>query len=108
MIIPILDKNDFNKVISSSEIPVFAKFFASWCGPCKTMTPIVDDLSKKFENQVKFIQINIDICKDISQDYNVMSIPTFIIFKNGEEVGRSIGALDYENLEKFVEGNIEN
>ena len=106
MIVPILDKNDFNKVISSSKIPVFAKFFASWCGPCKMMSPIVDDLSKKFENKVKFIQIDIDICKDVAQNYLVMSVPSFLIFKDGEETDRSVGASDYKNIEKFIEKNI--
>lgn len=106
MIVPILDKNEFNKIISSSKIPVFAKFFASWCGPCKMMTPIVDDLSKKFENKVKFIQIDIDICKDLAQSYFVMSVPSFLIFKDGEEIDRSTGASDFENLEKFIEKSL--
>lgn len=106
MIVPILDKNDFNKIISSSNIPVFAKFFASWCGPCKIMAPVVEDLSKKFEGRVKFIQIDIDICGDIAQNYFVMSVPSFLIFKDGEEVDRSAGASDSEHLEKFIEKNI--
>lgn len=107
MIIPMLDKNDFNKVVSSSKIPVFAKFFASWCGPCKMMAPIIEDLSKKLENQVKFVQIDIDICKDIAQDLGIMSIPTFIIFKDGEEIDKLIGVSDSERLEEFIKRNIE-
>ena len=106
MIVPIMDKNDFNKIISSSKVPVFAKFFASWCGPCKIITPIVDNLSKEFEDQVKFIQVDIDICQDIAQNYFVMSVPSFLIFKDGEEVDRFTGASDSENLKKFIEKSL--
>lgn len=95
-------KSDFNKIISESNIPVVAKFFATWCGPCKMIAPVFEKLSQEFENQVKFIEINVDDCEGISGDYYVSSVPTFIVFKNGEEFNRTSGALAYEQLENFI------
>ena len=95
-------KSDFNKIISESNIPVVAKFFATWCGPCKMIAPVFEKLSQEFENQVKFIEIDVDDCDKISDDYYVSSVPTFIIFKNNEEFNRTSGALSYEQLENFI------
>lgn len=95
-------KSEFNKIISESNIPVIIKFFATWCGPCKMVAPAFEKLSQEFENQVKFIEINVDDCDGIAGDYYVSSVPTFIIFKNGEEFNRTSGALGYEQLENFI------
>ncbi len=95
-------KSDFQKIISESNVPVVAKFFATWCGPCKMIAPVFEKLSQEFENQVKFIGIDVDDCEGIASDYYVSSVPTFIIFKNGEEFDRTSGALGYEQLENFI------
>ena len=95
-------KSEFEKVISESNIPVIVKFFATWCGPCKMIAPAFEKLSQEFEKQVKFIEIDVDDCDNIASDYCVSSVPTFIIFKNGEEFNRTSGALGYEQLENFI------
>lgn len=98
----ITKKSEFEKIISESNIPVIVKFFATWCGPCKMIAPVFEKLSQEFEKQVKFIEIDVDNCDKISDDYCVSSVPTFIIFKNNEEFNRTSGALGYEQLENFI------
>ena len=97
------DKNEFNDIISSNNL-VFVKFFATWCGPCKMMAPLVSKLSRSFEDKFKFIQIDIENCDNLCEIYSISSVPTFVIFKNGEEYDRLSGATSYENLESFING----
>lgn len=101
----ISSKSEFNKIKSSSKIPVFVKFFATWCGPCKMMIPIFERLEKDFQNQAKFLEIDVDNCDGIANDYSVFSVPTFIIFKDGEEFERISGATTYEQLENLIKNS---
>lgn len=93
---------EFKKILSESGKPVIVKFFATWCGPCKMVAPVFEKLSKEFENQIKFIEIDIDNCDGIASDYFVSSVPTFISFRNGEELNRMNGAASYDQLETFI------
>lgn len=95
-------KSEFKKIISDCKIPVFVKFFATWCGPCKMMTPVLDKIYEDFDGQVKFLEVDVDNCENLSNDYFVSSVPTFIIFKNGEEFDRISGACTYTQMESFV------
>ena len=77
--------------------------YADWCGPCKRLSPIIEDLSKEVK-RVKFVKLNVDDSEEIASRYRIMSIPTIILFKDGSEVGRVIGLLDKEALRnKFKE-----
>ena len=80
---------------------VFIDFYTSWCGPCKMMSPIVDEIAEE-ESEIKVCNINIDQAMEIAQKYRVMSIPTFIAFKNGEEAGRQIGAVSKGELLSLI------
>ena len=82
----------------NSEKPVLVDFFADWCGPCKMMAPIVEELATELDGKVKVGKINVDENSDIAVEYNVMSIPTLIIFKNGKEEKRLVGLRDKEEL----------
>ena len=95
-------KSEFKKIVSDCKIPVFVKFFATWCGPCKMMTPVLERVSEDFDGHVKFLEVDVDNCENLSEDYFVSSVPTFIIFKNGDEFNRISGACTYEQLESFV------
>lgn len=100
MEIKITDVN-FEEEVIKSGIPVLVDFYADWCGPCKMMSPIVDEIAEE-ESEIKVCNINIDQAMEIAQKYRVMSIPTFIAFKNGEEAGRQIGAVSKGELLSLI------
>lgn len=81
----------------------FLDFWAPWCGPCKITTPIVKELEKEFEGKVTFEEINVDEDVAKSSKFGVMSIPTFVLLKDGVEVGRKIGAMPKAELKKLIE-----
>lgn len=93
--------DNFEQEVLQADKPVLVDFYADWCGPCKMMSPVVDEVAEE-EPDVKVCQINIDENMDIAQKYRVMSIPTFIAFKNGEEAGRQIGAVPKSALLELV------
>lgn len=87
----ILNENEFKERIKSEKI-VLVDFFANWCGPCKMLGPILESVEKEVDLDIfDFIKIDIDECEELARKYGVMSIPTMIIFKNGEEIDRMIG-----------------
>lgn len=93
---------NFDKEVLQSEVPVLVDFYADWCGPCKMMAPVVEELAKAYEGKVKIGKCNIDDEMEIAQKYNVMSIPTFIIFKGGEAVDTKVGAMSKDELENKI------
>jgi len=94
---------NFEAEVLKSELPVLVDFFADWCGPCKMMAPIVESLAVSYEGKVKVGKLNIDDEMEIAQRYRVMSIPTFIIFKDGQAVDVSVVAMSKEELEKKLQ-----
>ena len=95
-----LSSENFEKEVLNSEKPVLVDFYADWCGPCNAMAPIVEELATELNEKAKVGKINVDENSDIAVKYNVMSIPTFIIFKNGKEEKRFVGVRDKEELLK--------
>lgn len=91
---------NFQEEVLNAEILVLVDFYADWCGPCKMMAPIVESLAESFEGKVKIGKLNIDDEMEIAQKYRVMSIPTFIFFKDGQVVETSMGAMSKEELEE--------
>lgn len=85
-----LDQTNFDQTVSGGLVLI--DFWAEWCGPCKSMHPIFDRMSKKYRH-VKFARVNVDKCQDIAMRFAVQSIPTFIMFKNGQPVDRMVGAV---------------
>ena len=86
-----LSTENFEKEVLKSEKPVLVDFYADWCGPCNAMAPVIEELAKELEGKVKVGKINVDENPDIAVEYNVMSIPTLIVFKNGKEEKRLVG-----------------
>ncbi len=91
-------KDNFKKEVLNSNIPVLIDFNANWCGPCRMLRPILDEISKENDN-VKIVSINIDNEEDLAREYDVMSIPCLVLIENGKETKRSVGLIPKEDLE---------
>lgn len=94
---------DAEVLIPSKESPVLIDFWAPWCGPCKMISPIVEELSNEYGEKVKFVKINTDESPETATKYGIMSIPTLIIFRDGEPVERIIGFTQKNNLKKKID-----
>jgi len=99
-----LDDENFKQNISSGVTLV--DFFAEWCGPCKMITPIVARLSQSFAGKAKIAKIDIDKSPEVTTDFEVTSIPTLILFKDGKEVKRIVGLRDEETLKSMIESSL--
>ena len=97
-----LNKNNFDEEVTKSDKTVLIDFWASWCGPCRMMSPVIDQIAEEMGDSIKVGKINIDEERDLAIQYDVMSIPTFIVFKNGKEVNRSVGVQDKEEIKGML------
>ena len=96
---------DFDQSVIKADSPVLVDFYADWCGPCKTQTPILDELAQEFDGKVKFAKVDIDVeeNKDLAVKYGVMSVPTLIIFSNGEVKETMVGVTRKSKLQQKLE-----
>lgn len=93
---------NFDQKISSSEVPVLVDYWAEWCGPCKMVGPILEELANDFEGKIVIGKVDVDTNKDSAAKQRVMSIPTLVLFKDGQPVDQRVGALTRNQLEEFI------
>ncbi len=98
-----LTEGNFEEEVIKSDIPVLVDFWAPWCGPCKMMGPVVEKLAEEFDGKVKVGKLNVDEEGDVAAKYNVVSIPMFGLFKNGELVDKKIGAMPASSLKEMLQ-----
>ncbi len=91
--------DDFETEVLKSELPVLVDFFATWCGPCKMIAPFIEQISSEMEGKAKVVKVDIDESEKLAANYQIMSVPTLMFFKDGKVVDQMIGAKSKEDIE---------
>ncbi|AFK87000.1 thioredoxin [Thermoanaerobacterium saccharolyticum] len=101
-----ITKDNFQEEVVNSNIPVLVDFWAEWCGPCRMVSPIIEELAEDYEGKVKVGKINVDEENELAMQFRIMSIPTIALFKDGKMVDKIIGARPKSDFEDFINRNI--
>lgn len=96
-------KKSFSELLKNSHVPVLVDFYADWCGPCKTLSPIVQKVSSALHGRVKVIKVNVDKNQSASMKYGIRGVPTLILFRNGTTLWRQSGVLPERELRQIIE-----
>lgn len=96
-----VNSNEFEAEVLKSDKKVLVDFWANWCGPCKMLAPVLEQVAEEMPD-VQIVKVDVDDNGDLAEKYNVMSIPTMILFKNGEQVGKSVGFIGPDQVKDFI------
>ncbi|MDP4146416.1 MAG: thioredoxin [Bacillota bacterium] len=99
----VINKVEFQDNVIKGEGVVLVDYFAQWCGPCKMIAPILDELSQELDGKVKIFKVDVDQSSELSREYNIMGVPTMLIFKNGKEVDKIVGFVPKSTLKAKLE-----
>ncbi|MBW1853690.1 MAG: thioredoxin [Thermodesulfobacteriota bacterium] len=105
MAIEVNDSN-FKSEVTDSEMPVLVDFWAPWCGPCKMIAPVLEELAKEYDGRVKIVKLNVDDSPDTASKFGIRSIPTLIMFKNGKVFEQTVGAQSKDNLKQLFDKSL--
>ncbi|MFI4968460.1 MAG: thioredoxin TrxA [Gammaproteobacteria bacterium] len=97
---------NFQKDVLSSDVPVLVDYWAEWCGPCKMIAPILDEIAGDYQGKLKIAKVNVDENQQVTQKYGIRSIPTLMIFKGGSVQAQKVGAMSKSQLAAFIETNL--
>ena len=101
-----VNQDSFQRAVLDSEKPVLVDFWAPWCGPCRAVAPVVEELANDYKDKVDFAKLNVDESPFVASKYGVMSIPTIIVFKDGKPVQQAIGYQPKDQLKKLLDGTL--
>ena len=104
-IIPVSDTN-FEENVLKAEVPVLVDFWAEWCGPCKMIAPILEELSGQYADKLKICKMDVDSSREVPAKFNIRGIPTLMIFKGGNMEAMKVGALSKTQLTEFIDANL--
>jgi thioredoxin 1 len=96
----------FEQGVLNSVNPVFVDFWAEWCGPCRAVSPAVEELSGEYKDKVDFVKVNVDENNDLAQKYSIFSIPTLAIFENGKVIAQAAGAASKDSIRSYIDKNV--
>src|SRR3989338_6252344 len=96
-IVHVNDKN-FKEEVLKAELPVLVDFFAEWCGPCKTVAPVLEDIAKEYSGKIKVVKVDVDGAGSTASQFGIMSVPTLMIFKDGKALSQNVGAMSKYEL----------
>lgn len=102
-----LANQSFEKEVLRSTLPVLVDFFAAWCGPCRSLSPILEEVAKEYEGKVKFFKVNVDNHEELSSNYSIKSIPALLLFKDGNLLSTHLGALSKSKLQSLLDENLK-
>ena len=97
-----LNKDNFEKEVMEANVPVLIDFWASWCGPCRMMSPVIDQIAEEMGEKLKVCKVNVDENHELAEKYEIMTIPAFIVIKNGAEAGRTLGVHPKDDILKLI------
>ncbi|MGI0090496.1 MAG: thioredoxin [Nitrososphaerales archaeon] len=97
--------SNWKQEVEQSQMPVVVDFWAPWCGPCRMVSPVIEKLAEKYNGRLKVVKVNVDDNQAIAMKFNIMSIPTIMLFKDGRVLDQAIGAAPSEFYEKFLTKN---
>lgn len=92
--------NNFDELLTASDLPVLVDFYATWCGPCKMMAPILEQVNQQIKGKLRIVKIDTDRYPQLASRYNIEALPTLVLFKNGKPVGRIEGVIQPQQLEE--------
>ncbi len=102
------DTKTWETDVIQSSLPVFVDFWAEWCGPCRMVSPVVEELASEYEGKVSFVKVNVDEANELASKYNVFSIPTLAIIHKGKIVSQQVGAASKESYKNMIDKALEN
>jgi thioredoxin 1 len=101
-----VDKENFDVEVIKCDKPVLVDFWAQWCGPCRAVSPLMEELATEFEGKAKIVKVNVDEAGELASQFRIMSIPTIMLFKDGEVIEKIIGVRSKEDFKSILNNNL--